>query len=186
MKLFPTLALTTTLLLPSVSFAKGLPILDSMKNALKRSDLAQRQAKEVAPQCADFSGNWQGTCTNPDGRADPDSVILTQKDCTQLTFYGLDVPLNGAVTLATSPSRDAVDSLPSAETVSMAWNDSQTVIRFLISGNFFNGVFAFVQNGAVWIAGDQLHIKYEKPLSLGIDGGPGVELIAQDCVYSRH
>jgi len=44
----------------------------------------QVQNSKVRQDCANFSGNWQGTCTGEDGETRDDTVNLFQEDCSKI------------------------------------------------------------------------------------------------------
>lgn len=185
MKAFNVSLAVLVLSFASTSFAKDSRHVAKIRSALKNRSMTMSAVRPIAPQCADFSGKWQGVCTEADGTTDEATLNITQEDCSSIYLDGINVDINGGVTVASSPAPDSEFPIPVSVSVGMSWNDSQTRLQQLTNLNIGYSMGGVIKS-SMWLAGDQLRVKDDKATALlSIDGTSDWNLVLTDCTYDR-
>jgi len=80
--------------------------------------------------CADFSGNWKGTC-QVEGVTSPDEQTALQDGCRALQVKNLYVPLGGSYSLIATFAPKEDGAVPYVNNSSTSqWDSSRQVIQF--------------------------------------------------------
>ncbi len=145
--------------------AKELKMIRELKKNFGAHMVKGRSFKKTAPLCANFNGNWEGTCTNEEGRTENSKIKIVQEKCSYIEFDGFDLPINGSLSIQAIQE----DSINVSAILNVAWNDSQTKLLKQTSLSFLN--MANVSTEAVWLEGETLRIKetYSTP-AIGLEG----------------
>ena len=181
-----SLVAAVSLLSAPVALAKTPRTLQNLKNAFVHKGLVRKEIRPMAPQCANFTGKWQGICTDQDGETESHALSIEQEDCSIISFDGMSFNINGSISLSSMPNREADDDFPYSATLAYTWNDSQTKLKGLTTFSVFGGFVAGIVGHSMWLAGDQLRTKDEHGTPLmDVDGPTGFQLVMQDCIYDR-
>jgi hypothetical protein len=180
-----TLLLGLLSLVAGVAQAKAPRVVQLLGKNLIRHGYVEKSKHANAPQCANFSGSWKGTCVDQDGQTYSDTLDLTQEDCDAITISGLDANIGGSSVVSSQPNPNAEKHFSYSGTFGYAWNDSQSKLNSLTSVSFFDGAYAFIVRSSMWLAGDQLRTKDDAGAALSIDGTQGMNATLQDCTYDR-
>lgn len=172
----------------SIGHAKELRMMHNLRISAQKFGVpaAVKSKRHFAPQCANFSGNWEGICVDDEGQIDHSTISIQQDDCSSVTLDGFEFPLNGSVSLQSAPNPDDNHAIPYTGTVAYEWNDSQTRLSSLATVTLFGGRVGTASNSNMWLAGDQLRVKDDKSTPiLAIDGTSDWHASLEDCTYSR-
>ncbi len=140
----------------------------TMENAAKRaSDSSTAKSAKLdifAEKCVDLSGDWVGTCSNPDSEPNDDSLSVRQTGCSTFEFEypgNLFLPkmeVNKPTVFEFEDEYNAVKGVSI-----LVWNDSQTkvfsVMSATISG-FPTATFgSVILSQEIWISDDILYTR---------------------------
>jgi len=176
---FALVALTMS---PSASAAprKEHPIMRHIAGLTAKGAQKPLEGRKIAPQCTNFSGKWAGQCTDQFGDTNTSEMNITQEDCSRISMWGAEFPINGTTTLS-EHDNNGQGFIASA---TYAWNDAQTRLTHLTNAQIAGMGIGFVFRGQIWLAGNQLRIKAMEGAAVNLDLG-NVSAILDDCTYDR-
>lgn len=188
MKVFQFAAIASMILFTSSSFAKTPRSVKLLKDAMTQNGLVRKGKAIRANQCANFSGNWQGTCSS-DQSGPPtykNTLTIEQENCFDITIDGFTHTVNGSLAITSNPGFSDDSHIPYYASIAYAWNDSQTKLKGITTMNLYNGSLAGIMTHSMWMSGDQLQTKgeYATPL-IDVDGPKTYGTVLEDCTYDR-
>jgi hypothetical protein len=181
---FTVATLLSTFLLNQVAQAKEPRIVQQLKKVAPQ--FAKKKAlKKLSPICANFSGNWVGTCVETDGAQEPIEMTIEQEKCEYINMDGFSFNINGLNTIANSPSPNAEWPLSVGGSISMSWNDAQSRL-YANAGVSVASWFSVVSTQEIWLEGDTLRQKDTAAYALDPTGVPSpMQQVLLDCTLNR-
>ena len=122
------ITLGVILMLGSYHLAVASPLYQFPSDSL--SDSFNNHQKDLALQCTDFTGYWEGTCVSKNGDQFPHSHQVHQDGCELLRAYGVILPIGGMMTVTTMKDQ----SYGASSTLSADWKDNRTVLELVQAG----------------------------------------------------
>jgi hypothetical protein len=149
--------------------AQGIFSKDFFVNALAKK--GTRVARVAEPACTDFGGNWVGSCTFNGGNAQANEIAFQQVGCEGVVVSGVAVPIDGLVTLTSTPSRNAQALGAGSVQLQTAWNASKTELSAKVRMTLPDtGLTDFVtvnatmrMNGAALEMNQTIHVEGQTP-----------------------
>jgi hypothetical protein len=174
----------STFLLYQGADAKEPRIVQQLKKVAPQ--LAKKKAtKKLSPICADFSGNWVGSCIDSDGVQEAIEMLVEQEKCEYLQMDGFSFNINGLNTIANSSSPNAEWPMNVGGSISMSWNDAQTRL-YMNAGVSVASLFSVVSTQEIWLEGDTLRQKDTAAYALDPTGVPSpIQQVLFDCTLNR-
>ena len=181
---FTIATLFSTLFLYQGAQAKEPRIVQQLKKVAPQ--LAKKKSfRKISPICANFSGNWVGSCIDSDGMQEAIEMHIEQEKCEYIDMDGFSFNINGLNTIANSPSPNAEWPLSVGGSISMSWNDAQTRL-YTNAGVSVASWFSVVSTQEIWLEGDTLRQKDTAAYALDPTGVPSpMQQVLFDCTMNR-
>lgn len=146
--------------------------------------------RPLAQGCAQFAGNWKGTCSDDSGTVEgrsgwDDVLIIEQDDCNDLTINGIDASTGGQNSMGATASFDFSYSATSYPD----WEANGSVLNIRSNYTFRRLKFPVygqgVQRQKYFIRDGKLVTQESNRLETDVNGTSEVTVTNTECIYDK-